>query len=217
MSDNQVIIKTQEVIDYLKKHPSFFEENPELLRYLDFGDGVGATTFYERQRKVWKERENQQQTKIDLIVDSAKNNQRLETDLQEMAIGLLSGRHNKKDAVKTVVALVKRQFNVNDVAILLSNEEEGCAHPKYDDIRQRVVHQSSICDDRLSSNLLEALFSENFKAIKSCAFVPIIFADEIKGIMVLGSISETRFQPGIGVIFLDRLGLLVGGYFQGDK
>ncbi len=221
MSDNQIMIKTQEVIDYLKQHPSFFEENQELLRYLDFGDARdkkgGAAPFYERQLKVWKDRENQQQTKIDLIVDSAKTNQRLESDLLEMAIGLLSGRQNRKDAVKTVIALVKRQFNINDVAILLNNEEGACGHPKYDDVRQRVVHQSSICDDRVSSHLLEALFNENFKAIKSCAFVPLIFSDEIKGVMVLGSTSEARFQPRIGVMFLDRLGLLAGGYFQGGK
>ena len=213
--------KTQEVIDYLKQHPSFFEENQALLRDLDFGDGddkkVGAAPFYQRQHKVWKDRENQQQTKIDLIVDSAKNNQRLESDLLEMAIGLLSSRQNRKDAVKTVIALMRRQFNVNDVAILLKREQGACGHPKYDDARQRVAHQSSVCDDRVSSDLLEALFHDNFKAIKSCAFVPLIFSDEIQGVMVLGSTSNARFQPGIGVMFLDRLGLLVGGYFQGNE
>lgn len=217
MSNTQTTIKAQQVIDYLKQHPAFFEENQELLCNLDFGDCNGVAPFYERQLKAWKDRENQQQNKIDLIVDNAKNNLRLEAGLLEMAIALLSGQQNRKDSVKTVIALVKRQFNVNDVVVLLSNEEGASGHPKYDDIRQRVAHQSSICDDRVSSSLLAALFDERFKTIKSCAFVPLIFSDEIKGVMVLGSTSQTRFQPGFGVMFLDRLGRLAGGYFQGDK
>lgn len=207
--------KTQEVINYLKQHPSFFKENEELLRHLDIGDG-NATPFHERQIKALQARENQQQTRFDFIVDSAKNNQRLESDLLEMAIRLLSSKHDGKDATETVSALVKRQFNVHDVVVLLDDPSD-CRHARYDDVQQRVVHHSSICDDRVSSNLLEALFNESFQIIKSCAFVPIIFADEFIGVMVLGSSSEVRFQPGIGVIFLDRLGRLLGGYFQGNK
>ncbi len=212
MSKAQAMTKTQEVIDYLKQHPSFFKENEELLCYLDIGDGKGMP-FHERQIKALQDRENQQQTKIDFIVDSAKNNQRLEYDLMEMAICLLGRRQAGKDAINIVSALVKRQFKVHDVVVLL----DDCGHARYDDVRQRVVHHSSVCDDRVSSNLLEALFSQNFKTIKSCAFVPLIFADEMKGVMVLGSSSEARFQAGIGVIFLDRLGRLIGGYFQGNK
>ena len=214
MSDTQTI-NTQQVIDYLKQHPSFFKEHAALLCNLDISGDKG-TPFHERQIKALQERENQQQTSIDFIVDNAKNNQRLESDLLAVAIHLL-GKQDGNDSVETISALIKRQFNVHDVIVLLDNPHDACRHAKYDDVRQRVAHHSSICDDRVASNLLVALFSQNFKTIKSCAFVPLVFADEINGIMVLGSSSATRFQAGIGVVFLDRLGRLIGGYLQGRK
>ncbi len=220
MPKTLITTTTQQVIDYLKQHPSFFRENEALLCDLDWG-GLGdehAIPFYERQIKALKERENQRKTTIDAIVDSAKNNQRLESDLLNMAVHLLGHREHKKEATATVSALVKRQFDMDDVVVLLDNDAHR--HSRYDDVRQRVAHHSSICDDRVSSHLLAALFSGDDKAIKSiqsCAFVPLIFADEINGVMVLGSSSKTRFQLGVGVVFLDRLGLLLGGYFQDNK
>lgn len=209
------MLNAREVIEFLKNNPKFFEENEEILSELKFGSGNGATHFYERQLNVLKQRESQQQSKIDLIVDSAKNNQRLETDLLEMSIRLLSEGQNGNDPVNTVIALIKRQFNVHDAVVLLRSEERYPRHKKFDEVRQRVNHKSSVCDDRVSSKLLDELFEQEKTSVQSCAFVPLIFSDEITGVMVLGSNLRDRFPPDTGVVFLDRLGLLVGSYLQG--
>ena len=209
--------KTQEIIDYLKQHPSFFVENEEALTFLDFGSEIGSTPFYERQLKVLKERETRQKSQIDLIVDSARNNQKLESDLLEMAVLLLSTGKNGADPSAIVMETAKNLFNVNEVVILLENLVDDSQSQVFDQVRQRVIHKSSICDDRVSSNLLEALFQQDSDTIKSCAFVPLVFSNEINGIMVLGAGTEDRFQPGIGVLYLDRLGILVGSYLQGVK
>ena len=209
--------KSQEIIDYLKQHPSFFKENEELLAYLDFGAEKGSTPFYERQLQVLKERETRQKSQIDLIVDSARNNQKLETDLLEMAVRLLSNGKNGSDPAGVIVETVKNLFNVSEVIILLENLDDDSRSQVFDQVKQRVIHKSSICDDRISSNLLEALFQQESNTIKSCAFVPMMYSNEIIGIMVLGAATEERFQPGIGVLYLDRLGLLVGSYLQGVR
>ncbi len=209
------IIKPQQVIDYLKQHPSFFKENVALLCHIDIDGEKESTPFHERQIATLKGRESQQQTTIDFIIDSAKNNQRLENGLLEMAIHLLGNKTNKKSAIEIVSTLIEQQFKVHEAVILLDNQQDN-RHARYDDVRQRVIHHGSICDDRVSSELRTALFVHSAKTIKSCAFVPLVFANQIKGVMILGSRSKTRFQAGIGVMFLDRLGLLVGGYFQGN-
>jgi uncharacterized protein YigA (DUF484 family) len=207
--------KTQEIIDYLKQHPSFFVENEELLTYLEFGAEKGSTPFYERQLQVLKDRESRQKSQIDLIVDSARNNQKLESDLLEMAVRLLSNGKNGGDPAGIVVESVKSVFNVNEAVILLDNLDENSMRQVFEQVRQRVIHKSSICDDRVSSNLLEALFQVQGNEVRSCAFVPLLYSNEINGIMVLGAAREERFQPGIGVLYLDRLGLLVGSFLQG--
>ena len=207
--------KAEEVVEYLKKHPCFFDEHEELLAEMDLGSAKNSTPFYARQIKVLKDRETQQQSKIDLIVDSVTNNQRLESDLLEMAIRLLSEGRNGADPSETVIAMVKCQFNVNGVAVLVNTGDADQRHSKYDEVHQRVTHKSSICDDRVSSKLLESLYGESSGLIQSCAFVPLLYSNNLTGVMVLGSNSEERFQPGAGVLYLDRLGLLVGGFIQG--
>ncbi len=206
----------REVIDYLKKHPSFFKEHEDLMVELGL-EFAQNTPFYARQLKVLKDRESQQQSKIDLIIDSAKNNQRLTSDLLALAIRLLGERQNGVDPRAAVVALVKRQFNLRGVVVLLDNQDAHARHPQYDQVRQRVVHKSSVCDDRVSSTLRAALYGPKYQAIKSCAFVPLVYAEKINGLMVLGADRAERFQPGVGVMFLDQLGLLLGGFFQGVK
>ena len=212
----------QEIIDYLKDNPAFFKEREELLAQLnlDLTDMEGVSPFVARQLQVLKDRESQQQAKIDLIMDGAKSNQKLEADFVEIAVRLLSHKSDSDDPVDIVSALVKRQFNVKALVIMLKAGGDGSQsnsvfHQKYDEVRQRVAHKKSVCDDRVSSTLLESLFDQDDQAIKSCAFIPLVFEDDLIGTMVLGSSSVSRFQPGVGVMFLDRLGLLVAGFLQG--
>ena len=207
--------KAQDVIEFLKSNPRFLLENEDLIADLDTAEEQSGNVFYERQLKVLRERENQQKARLELIVDGARDNQKLESDLTEVAIRLLSHDSSNELPAAMVVALVKRQFNIKGAVVLLNSD--GDRHAKYDEVRQRVMHKSSICDDRVSSQLMQGLFEEEYEAIKSCAFVPLTFDDQLIGVMILGSNSAERFQPGVGVMFLDRLGQLVAAYIKGRE
>ena len=204
-----------EVIEYLKQNPSFFDDHIDLLVELNLGDNQDITPFYQRQLQVLKERESQHKAKINAIVDGAKSNLKLESDFLELAISLLSEGQNGQDPLDCVSTIIKRQFNIKQVVILLSSEEGDCEHEKFDEIRQRVNHKGSICDDRVSSSLLQSIFHADTEEIQSCAFIPLIYQQHINGVMVLGSSSKDRFQPDDGVLFLNRIGLLVGSYIKG--
>ena len=204
----------RDIIEYLKNNPSFFEENQDLLGDLENGAANGAVHFYERQIQVLREREARQQAKIDMIVDSAESNRRVESDLLDLAICRLGQVDHGVRPEERVSALVKHQFNVEQVRIMLAADNDGSPEP-FEEVRQRVAHDSSVCDDRVSSRLLGSLFGDEGESIQSCAFIPVRCDDNNAGVLVLGSNSSDRFQPGIGVIFLDRLGLLVGAFLKG--
>jgi uncharacterized protein YigA (DUF484 family) len=206
----------REIIEYLINNPSFFEENQDLFADMETGAAGGAIHFYERQLKVLKDREARHKAKIDMIVDSAESNRRLESELLDLAVRLLGQKHNGADPAEFAIAMIKRQFNVKEARFLMVSEH-GSDLPYYHEVHQRVVHGSSICDDRVSSRLLQALFDDEGGTIESCAFVPVVFEEYKLGVMVLGSTTRERFQPGIGVLFLDRLGLLVGGFLRGAE
>lgn len=206
------MVSAQDVLDYLKQNPSFFKENEEVLADLEFAGSGETTPFVERRIEVLKSRGNQQKAKLDLIVDSARNNLKLEDSFLEMAVRLLSEGLSDQDGIALASVMLVKQFNIKKAVFLLNVDNVDSRHPRYDEIRQRVAHKSSICDDRVSSSLLRSLFEAQGDEIQSCAFVPLIFDDELTGILVLGSSSEDRFTLGMGVNFLDKLGLLMASY-----
>lgn len=208
-------LTSTEVVTFLQQHPEFFDEHRALLAN-NFSEN-SQSVFYQKQLKVLKNREKLQQDKIDHIIDNVKNNQRLETDFTEIAMHLLSdcishGHYNdhSKKSVMMVSKLIKKQFSLNAIKIILTTHETE----KYHELKQRVIHNSSVCDDRVASELRQQIFGAAHTKITSCAFVPLLFQQQINGIMVLGSSDKSRYQPGVGVLFLNRLGLLLGSYFQ---
>ena len=209
------MINAAAVLDYLKQNPSFFQQHETILVELGLMDRDKSAPFIERQIEVLKTRESEQKAKLDMIVDSARSNLKLEDDFLEIVIRLLSIDQSSGSAMDIVSSLLVKQFNVKKAVVLLQMENMDSRHAHYDEIRQRVTHKSSICDDRISSSLLQALFDSEADHVKSCAFIPLLFDDEIKGVLVLGSSDRERFNPEMGVNFLDKLGLLVGAYLQG--
>lgn len=204
-----------EVIDYLRANPDFFEQNEDLLVELGLGDVGGSALFYEKQLQVLKDRLTHHQAKIEFIVDSVRSNQKLESDFLQVAVNLLAQKDSGDSPVQTVNRLMKRQFNVGESVIILKSDAIGPGRLCHDSVCQRVAHKGSVCEDRLSSALRESIFGHGTQSVQSCAFIPLLFEEELLGVMVLGADSRTRFRPGIGVMFLNRLGLLIGGYLHG--
>jgi len=207
--------KRQEIVDYLKAHPDFFEAHQELLAEMKLDGEKGATPFYERQIQVLKERAHQHRAKLDFIVNSAQANQYLELALHRLARGLIRQNHDTSPSYDSLIAAIKTEFDVDKIVVL--RQRDPAAMPTktdYDSIRQRVAHRGSVCDDRLSSSFINTLFAEDQQKIKSCAFIPLTHSDELRGVMILGSANQNRFQPDFGVMFLDRLGELSSAYLH---
>ncbi len=210
--------KLAEIIDYLRANPDFFEQHEDLLVELGLGDVGGSALFYERQLQVLKDRLTHHQAKIEFIVDSVRSNQKLESDFLQVAVGLLAHKDSGDSPVQTVNRLMKRQFNVGESVIILKSDKSDAAGPGqlcHDPVCQRVAHKGSVCEDRLSSALRESIFGHGARSVQSCAFIPLLFEEELLGVMALGAHSRTRFRPDVGMMFLDRLGLLIGGYLHG--
>ncbi|MDH3639189.1 MAG: DUF484 family protein, partial [Gammaproteobacteria bacterium] len=81
--------------------------------------------------------------------------------------------------------------------------------PRYRKLYDRVAHGKSVCDDRLSKDLLEFLFLKDAPRIGSCALIP-IGGRKPTGILALGADEVDRFHADLGTLYLDRLGEIVG-------
>lgn len=193
-------MKSEDVAAYLKRNPAFFSENSEVLADLALHH---ANPFHEKQLEVLRERHSRERARYDMVVESARQNQALEQSLHEFTCTLLA---LDDWASTTLEEEVVRFFGLEGVRLCFGGEDEkpGC---DFDLLWERVRHGSSVCDDRVSSSLLAGLFGgEN--GILSCAFIPVTAA-AAPGVVVLGSAERERFQPGMGAIYLDRIGELL--------
>lgn len=205
-----------EVAEYLEQHPKFFDAHEELFAQMDLSKQLGevaATPFHERQVEALRARGNSQQERVNQLVDTAQNNQDLTNELHHVAIALLGqeATDNNTPNLAALAGVVKSRFSMDEVTVCIAAKPKATPKVDYDMLQQRVSHLSSICDDRVSTRLSRALFPSN-EAIASCAFVPLVHQKKLLGVMVLGSTDAQRFQPGMGVLFLDRLGQLLGAY-----
>ena len=195
--------KSDEVAEYLRQNPAFFEEHQDVLAELQVHDS--RQPFHERQVEVLKKRHSAEQARYEMVVDSARSNQELELSLHRLAQRLLSEKQNTAAGAETIIA---DHFALGQVKVCVEGKQFG---EEFELMKKRVLHGASVCDDRVSSQLLEVLFGENNK-VESCAFVPLTHANSPNGVIVLGSHESSRFQPGMGTIYLDRIGQLVGAF-----
>ena len=204
------MLKSKEVIAYLKQNPDFFVQHPDLLADLEISNN--EEPFHKRQLDALRQRQLAQVAKYDLVVSSAKSNQALEKSLHELAQKLLSA---DQPDLNNAIKILKAQFSLEHARIWLerSTDNENPQEVDFESLVIRVTHGGSICDDRVSGELLKSLFGDQ-SGIKSCAFVPLL-SDSINiGVMVLGASDPERFQPGMGAIYLDRMGQLMGAFLS---
>ena len=205
----------REVAAYLKKNPEFFAKRRDLLAAMKLPEDADAAPFHARQVQALRDREAEQQARFDSMLDTARNNQDLELGLHEIAVTLMSQTDiDPSDPAAPAVA-VKARFDIDEVAIFLaSRSPDSIPRVDYPLLCRRVEHLGSVCDDRVSRKLSATLFPRT-AAITSCAFIPLTRARKLGGVMVLGAADPRRFQPGMGVVILDRLGQLLSAYLAG--
>jgi uncharacterized protein YigA (DUF484 family) len=204
------MLKPEDITAYLKQNPDFFEQHPDMLTDLEISSN--QEPFHKRQLDVLRQRQLAQNEKYEMVVSSAKNNQALEQSLHELAQKLLSV---DESGAFNAAEILMAQFSLEHARIWLGGgkDNENLQDVDFESLVKRVTHGGSICDDRVSSELLNSLFGDQ-NGVKSCAFVP-LFSDSVNiGVMVLGASDPERFQPGMGAIYLDRMGQLVGAFLS---
>ena len=206
MNTKRKPIGAPEVERFLLDNPAFLVDHPHILSEMDLG-GEDSRPFYQRQLQVLRERADAQQTRLSELEDNVRSNQTIESALHRFALALLNGSRGDAEAI---IGLIEQHFSLDHVRLLLeapdSDSGNGLDYPA---LLDRVRHLASVCDDRVSIELRTALFGTAAAGLRSLAFVPVASGQDLHGVLVLADSTHDRFQPGLGVTLLDKLGQLV--------
>lgn len=224
MADKQTKLESEElaeteVADYLLEHPAFFERHAELLPRMTLSHESGrAVSLIERQVEKLREENEQLTAKLQTLVQVARDNENLGARIQKLAVVVLESE-SLDQLLTSVEDAFRSQFDAEHVVIRLLDVPArglGGLAPKYrvapdSDLAAgfRVFLQSRrVRCGRLLEDQLTLLFGRAAAEVRSVAVVPLYGGSEF-GLVALGSRNSRRFQPAMGVLFLEQIGELL--------
>ncbi|PVZ65621.1 DUF484 family protein [Pelagibaculum spongiae] len=205
--------ETQKVIDYLRKHPDFFESQQELLCSLQLGHDTGgnAISLIERQVQILQKKlvEREKQTQ-DLITVAHENN-RLYESAQQFTLKLLDARTLDQIAAQLECAL-KNDFKCQVISLKLFSDHDQAGsyafnHPEkaHRALNRLLGQQKPLCG-RLSKIEMTSVFDDQAEEVQSAALIPL---EGGLGVLGIGSHDPEHFRGDLGTLFLVHMGKIL--------
>lgn len=234
-----VEIDDDAVADYLKANPGFFEDRDTLLAQMAVAHTTGATvSLIERQVAILREQNALYKEQLTELVDVARDNDRLMTQMQKLALDLIEA--DELDAVLTLVQKsLANDFGADAVTLCLfadptelalEHDRIGNLHILFADVEDDLVqaHRELFEDGEPGCGMIDetqriCLFGDHEKEIRSVAQLPLVKSTDkaILGMLAIGSSDAGRFCAGVGTVFLKYLGALISRklarYVRGDR
>jgi len=213
----------KEVSRILEENPGLFREHPGLLEYVDIQDSQneGVASLFEKQAEVLRNRIDEINQSTAGMVKAARENELISDRLFDVIWELLSAR-DLESLLSTLYASLSEKFNIERATLRVAGKSDspGIAEvdPSHADSEaysdaMSMIRNHSHCDARLPILLHQYLFGEVEENIESVALIPLLASPAEAtpiGLLALGSTTRQQFQPGLGTLHLDRLGIVLG-------
>ncbi len=225
MSDERErVVDEALVADYLTHHPDFFSRHPGLLAEIELAHETGqAVSLIERQVAALREQVRRYRQQLRELLAIAEQNDRLAARFRELSLRFLDCRTGG-EALVLLERSLREDFAADASTLLLrgAGPEEDWRLPS--ESVMTIVHGSdpwsalptpllngeSVCG-RFGDDIMRRLFGERADGLASAALIPIDAGrDEPSALLAIGSDDPDRFTAGMGSVYLDYLGALLG-------
>lgn len=205
-----------DVETYLRNHPEFFVDNPELLSQLEVPHPAGgAVSLIERQVALIRQENKQHRERIRELVEIARNNEVIVNKLHELTIQLVTSTTIEEYASK-LKYLLNHNFSANHVSLVLFTEEisappiagvtcvlrtdKGVA--SFDSM---LSNKQALCG-QFSKTQLHFLFDKGAEEVKSMALIPLYDTTQVTGMLAIGNADIEHFKADMSTSLLASLG-----------
>ena len=207
------------VVEFLKAHPEFLQQHPDVFASLEVVHKPtgSSVSLIERQVSVLRQRERQSELQIKEMISAARRNETLSRRLHQFAVTLIQAVDYSRQLSTHINKIVEGEELASITVVVggdltRSPKETRLQQNKiaeYRELRNRISHGASVCDDRLPRRLLDYLFGAD-STVQSTALIPLVTSGQRPfGIVALGATESDRFNPSMGTHYLDRLGQLL--------
>lgn len=205
----------EDVAEYLKTNPAFFEHYADLLAqiYVPHPHGGRAVSLAERQMLTLRDKNRQTESKLAELIAFGEENDQISEKVHRLAVGLI--------AVETFSAVIHLlNFHLRDdlavphVALRLWKKPQGIGDlPEFAAVAEELqVFADTLAHPYCGSTSgfgTAAWFGEQAPHIRSQALIALCDGGNTFGMLALGSEDGQRFYAEMGNLYLERMGEMV--------
>ncbi len=208
--------ESAQFIEFLRRHPDFLLQQPELLGQLEIPHAThGATSLIERQVGVLRDRNRQLESTLDELFSQARNNESLVERVHRLALTLIEAT-DLTSALAAIIGGLRQTIGADEVTLALPAAwAEG---QELEELRpldtQWPSELAQLCESDqprcgvFQATTIQYLFGERAEHVSSAAIIPMRIDDE-PVVIALGGHEAERFSEEMGTLFLSRVSELV--------
>ncbi len=194
-------MKDEDVAQYLREHPQFFENHIDLMESLALPHPHGGRTISlsERQLLALREKIKALENKLRELIVFAKENDELQLKVHQFTCALFEARD--VDAIRDVsMYQLRERFAVPHVAMNLWKTDVPSAEVLT--FADETPHP--VCLHRAMYDTGD-WFGEAAAHLRSFAYLPLRDGTSSIGLLILASEDAQRFYPEMGTLFLREI------------
>jgi uncharacterized protein len=205
------LLTSEQVADFLKSNPEFFEHHVDILLELQIPHPHGGRTVSigERQLVATREKVKLLENKLAELIQFGEENDALSEKIQRLTLRLI-GCDSLDGLIDTLYLELLDQFNVPHVAVRFWRvAPHSNPLPEFKEVdlelRQFVDAMTAPYCGHHAVYETNLWFGEHAPHLKSYALVPLKREKSI-GLILMASEGAERFYPEMGTLYLQRIG-----------
>ncbi|QSX78765.1 DUF484 family protein [Agrilutibacter solisilvae] len=212
MSEIQETLSAHEVAAWLRRHPQFLRQFPDLALSLVVPRDEGpAASLASYQLDVLRDKNRELARRLQDLFANAQENERLAVRTHQLTLQLMR-QENAADTLRAMAASLAEDFNGDLVRVVLFEPVAGLEEapwlqhiaaddPRLQSFRDCLADGEPLCG-RLQPEKHEVLYGDRAPDVQSTALLPLGGV----GLVAVGSLDANRFFPGMGTLFLRMMG-----------
>jgi len=205
-------MNADDIARYLRTHPQFFQQHPELLEAISVPHPYGgrAIPLAERQTVALREKNKALEGKLGELLQFGEENDAISEKVHRLSVAL-AGAKDFPALAASLYFHLREDFAVPHVALRVWGKSVPAdfdeAQPVDEAQRQHAGTMGAPQCGPAAGNPFVPWFREAGEHLRSMALVPLGQAS-VFGLLALGSEDPKRFYPDMGTLYLRRIGEL---------
>jgi uncharacterized protein YigA (DUF484 family) len=204
---------SEEIAGYLRQHPEFFQQHPELLARMQVQHPHGgqAISLSERQMLALREQNRLLECKLRELIKFGEDNDNIGERVHRITLALMMA-HDLESLIQSLYQNLRSDFSVPAVALRMwpTDSSNPIAEVTPVSAEVRVFAESltqPYCGEQAMFESAD-WFSGDIASLRSYAYVA-LRAETAFGLLALASDDAERFDSAMGTLYLKRLGELI--------